>query len=45
MTRGLEHASYSLPEWWADKLTFFTPCVELMTHVMQNLIMKLGLTF
>ena len=26
MTRGLVHASYSLPEWQAVKLTFFVPC-------------------
>ena len=26
MTCGLVHASYSLPEWQAVKLTFFTPC-------------------
>ena len=25
MTRGLVHASYSLPEWQAIKLTFFAP--------------------
>ena len=25
MTRGLVHASYSLPEWQAVKLTFFAP--------------------
>ena len=27
MTRGLEHASYSLPEWQAVKVTFFAPCL------------------
>ena len=26
MTCGLVHASYSLPEWQAVKLTFFAPC-------------------
>ena len=26
MTFGLVHASYSLPEWQAVKLTFFAPC-------------------
>ena len=26
MTFGLVHASYSLPEWQAVKLTFFKPC-------------------
>ena len=26
MTRGLVHASYSLPGWQAVKLTFFAPC-------------------
>ena len=26
MTCGLVHASYSLPEWQALKLTFFAPC-------------------
>ena len=26
VTRGLVHASYSLPEWQAVKLTFFAPC-------------------
>ena len=28
MTYGLVHASYSLPNWKAIKLTFFTPCIE-----------------
>ena len=27
MTCGLVHASYSLPEWQAVKLTFFAPCL------------------
>ena len=27
MTCGLVHASYSLPEWQAVKLTFFAPCM------------------
>ena len=27
MTYGLVHASYSLPEWQAVKLTFFAPCM------------------
>ena len=27
MTCGLVHASYSLPEWQAVKLTFFAPCI------------------
>ena len=26
MTCGLVHASYSLPEWQAVKLTYFAPC-------------------
>ena len=26
MTRGIVHVSFSLPEWQAVKLTFFTPC-------------------
>ena len=30
MTFGLVHASYSLPEWQAGKLTFFAPCVCLL---------------
>ena len=29
MTCGLVHASYSLPEWQAVKLTFFAPCEYL----------------
>ena len=29
MTFGLVHASYSLPEWHAVKLTFFAPCIRL----------------
>ena len=29
MTCGLVHASYSLPEWQAVKLTFFAPCNEI----------------
>ena len=29
MTFGLVHASYSLPEWQAVKLTFFAPCIRL----------------
>ena len=29
MTCGLVHASYSLPEWQAVKLTFFAPCMQL----------------
>ena len=28
MTFGLVHASYSLPEWQAVKLTFFAPCLN-----------------
>ena len=28
MTSGLVHASYSLPQWQAVKLTFFAPCVQ-----------------
>ena len=31
MTCGLVHASYSLPEWQAVKLTFFAPCM-MITH-------------
>ena len=27
MTFGLVHASYTLPEWQAVKLTFFAPCL------------------
>ena len=29
MTCGQEHASYSLPEWQAVKLTFFAPCIAM----------------
>ena len=29
MTCGLVHASYSLPEWQAVKLTFFAPCAVI----------------
>ena len=29
MTFGLVHASYSLPEWQAVKLTFVSPCFLL----------------
>ena len=29
MTCGLVHASYSLPEWQAVKLTLFAPCMQL----------------
>ena len=29
MTCGLVHASYSLPEWQAVKLTFFAPCASM----------------
>ena len=31
MTFGLVHASYSLPEWQAVKLTFFAPCLNQHT--------------
>ena len=29
MTCGVVHASYSLPEWQAVKLTFFAPCMRI----------------
>ena len=32
MTCGLVHASYSLPEWQAVKLTFFAPCTGNTRH-------------
>ena len=32
MTFGLVHARYSLPEWQAEKLTFFAPCVEPLSY-------------
>ena len=34
MTCGLVHASYSLPEWQAVKLTFFAPCIQ--DHTLPN---------
>ena len=33
MTFGLVHASYSLPEWQAVKLTFFAPCYRLINSL------------
>ena len=33
MTFGLVHASYSLPEWQAVKLTFFAPCSPVKIHL------------
>ena len=33
MTCGLVHASHSLPEWQAVKLTFFAPCLTLVSNV------------
>ena len=32
MTCGLVHATYSLPEWQAVKLTFFAPCFMGSAH-------------
>ena len=33
MSCGLVHASQSLPEWQAVKLTFFAPCLTLVSNV------------
>ena len=33
MTCGLLHASYSLPEWQAVKLTFFAPCATDLHYI------------
>ena len=33
MTCGLLHASYSLPEWQAVKLTFFAPCTTDLHYI------------
>ena len=33
MTFGLVHASYSLPEWQAVKLTFLAPCSPVKIHL------------
>ena len=37
MTCGLVHASYSLPEWQAVKLTFFAPCFMGSAHTLKLL--------
>ena len=43
MTFGLVHASYSLPEWQAVKLTFFAHCYpsRLESHTILQIIMSL----
>ena len=32
MTCGLVHASFSMPEWQAVKLTFFAPCIMHLVY-------------
>ena len=46
MTFGLVHASYSLPEWQAVKLTFFAPCSPVkytFLLLLEFLVKPLGL--
>ena len=40
MTFGLVHASYSLPEWQAVKLTFFAPCMIHFPFLLLFLTLK-----
>ena len=45
MTCGLVHASYSLPEWQAVKLTFFAPCksskIQFKPEFVQDFFLEL----
>ena len=38
MTLALVHASYSLPEWQAVKLTFFAPCLRFTVFLFSRRI-------